>query len=1584
MMSGIRMRSILLTLALCLFAFIAWKGGIALRDTARNAMAHLEGPAAELLSEAMGREVVLERLDASKRGRIELKGLRIASEDLLKNGAVIEAPRAEAVYDPDRLLSSLSSPLDALTSIDLYSPYLLIERDRENKFNLQRLLKRKRPPAKPVTFRGVARVHSARVEYRDFNVRALPSPQSNLATISATIDGSSSSALRIAARGIGDGYRVGPAECEGSFVAETGALRLRIGVDSQDGPYWLRFFSNLADPRIERGTAHATIDVWKAKKNDFLTASVNVAVKDATVRTAMSREPIKRVRGNVVLRTGYPMPFLMDLSGDLAGVDTRLFGSLFVHPETGLRGALTASTSKLTPAGLRRIVPEKSIPSFLIPDAAIALKVWASVSDGHWSTSLKVATNSMKVMSLPMKTVRAEARYQDGILTVPRVEALLAGSKLHAGGIMNTRADTLRWIVDVPPTSARALTQSKVPVDAKVSGRILVQGRTSRPVTEAIVMTAGGRYEGISFRDVVAELGLQNGRVQIKRAQGTVAGGDAFIAGAVGLDGSSDLMGFVRGVDLKQVGKAVAAGGLEGSGFADVRVTGPILDPKVRAEFQILGGAFKPWTSDMISGKALWNNNILALSDVLVARYPAQVALGGFAARGKDGVFDLNFEAEMQTGRLERLLADGGAENVPLTGLVAGRIQVTGNTKSPTVVGDALVTDAMASGFPVDRASGTFSYENGVLRVPYADAEGENIFVRGSDFMLTEGKLNGRFEADSIAFTRSWQPLAPYASLEGWLAVSEGEVSGTTKAPVLAAKVSGDALRVNGLEMDTTRASVAWDGETLRVENAEFKRHGEAVISAPMVAWRTGSESLDADIRTDGLQIADVLGALSRSPWIQTDPKAQAVRQALLQLPENLGGAITIRTKTTGDLKDVSLDADLSIADVRFGDQKLDRVALSGHVKNALFDKGQVRDALVEVPPDGLVVESGDMYVSGEFRGRWSGNIEAASLNAVNVPMAIASAFLPERFRGVDGMTTAFISAEGPMRAPVIRASLESDHITYNGAELIDRLATQAITVAEHKIDVNGIQMNAHGQTVEAEGEIPFRWSPIGIPQDEPIRVSASMEPQSLAVLQAIARAAGKGTPGEATGKVEGSLTAGGTLLDPKLNGYVELKDAGIGVKGLQNRFEGIHARVDFSGAGATISDLQILTPPGTGSLKAVPDSRISVRTGPDGKMQVNANVGLVLDNFLLDEQRNALDMGERFKGLVSGKVTMRGDVRAPLISGDIEINEVDFAPPSMVNAAMVAERKLSTDPRFDLSLTAGRNVLVRSSLYRVRVDDRAPVADRRIRLSGTLSDPVIQGAMTSREGVVYYPTARFRLKEARLDLRYPPLSTGTDQTASAFRITAKAETRVTAQVNGRNRPVNVELSVDGPNDGFGQMPGIEAEVPFRMVLRSLPSLPERQLLALFTREESLTQLASGGTTAEQVLWKETVNVLRSSVLPQALSGVESVFGRLLALEDLTLDYAEQERALSVSASKRLTKNLVVTYSQPLNAVGESASYDLTLSYELTGNLRLSLSHQQGPYLISKVGMAGPTRSVSSAQSTLRDTSLLLEGSLNF
>jgi autotransporter translocation and assembly factor TamB len=1594
-------------------------GGLSVYALLISATRHLDRVLVQVLEKALRREVHIESVEAMRPGKIRVTGLSIANGKTFADGVLLRAPDTQVQYRFWDLVRGRIDPVGSIESATITNPYLLIVRDNKNHFNLQELFPKTKKPPKASPFRGIVRLRGGTVRFDDFAARGLPLPQTNVLTaLDVTVE-AGAPPLMVARLSANGGTRAGRIYGQGSIEPETGGFTFGLRGDSDRLDYWSKYLANIRGLDVSAGRGMANVRIWKPRAREPISLVADVTVRDGVASTNYVKAPITGVTGRVTVRTGHPLETLVNLSAMAAGIPVRAEGSVFVGKDG--RVALTARADGVTTAQLRRLTPV-TLPAWIKPLAPASVQaqiygpVSAPVAVANVQLSRAILYNSV------VEGVNARVRYEDDVVYVPSLTATAQGRAVTARGQYNLRTKDIRLIAGVPGVSARALGLQNLPLTGSLATRVVVTGTSAAPEAGVLVTVTNGRFGKVPFNRLAARVAVSGRTIHVQNAVATLPGATIRARGDVGMDGPLHLAVDADGVNLGLLLPAVGYPDISGTAYFQGNIVGTISDPHVQGRARIFNADVRGNRIDYAVGRMAASSHDIHLKGVTVARYPAQGVISGVATIRRDGQVGLNMVAKLQTGRVESLLQQAG-----ISPLAEGNVRtpnnvvIGGTLASPRIEGRVVVTAATVGGYPVNQASARVRFAGGVVEATDVEAISNAGGSIGATIM-TIPMLRLRddhfetpkpFTATSIHLVRFAGLGAPYARLTGALDITEGYISGTTEDPSISALVTVPTLSVNGEHFDNATARVRYSDRRVEVDDLSISRKGREIVSIPRAAWNEATRAGSAEIEVDSLAATDVLTVLKKSEWMYTTPEGRRVDSALSRMDrmevhwEN--AALTVaKTANHGDVagplhlsvsgNNVSVDGAVMVTGLQMEDQKLDRVSLMGRAEN-LHTVNRRLLGRIAVPPDGFQIDSGDMGVSGRFLGTIGGTLDSR-LDAINIPLSYTRLFLPSKYKSptyaLQGGLTVTVEATGDWDEPEMIASVSGKEIRVGNRRTPFSIRTSAIELRNVAggavLRAQNIGLLSQDHSIRFEGEVPFDWLTKSIPDGRPLNLTASVDEQGLDLLSVLFGSGENGPIEMAKGSVAGTVGLTGTVSHPEWNGYFRVADGAVKLRMLDTTFQNITADLDLDpdGQQLVVKTLSAESSSGKGRVAVVPGGTVSIPALDAGIAAIAPNLAVTLDHFRIEEKANGLGLGERVRGTLDtakdAPVLVAKGTRGPLLKGTILLSDVEVLPPTLTPPAMAAAGEPAFVPSFDLTLVVGKNVWVRNPLFRVRMDDTAPLIQRSLRVTNTLVQPHVEGQLTSKEGTFSYPTARFRLTDADIRVHYPAVQdifgAGGVEGASSFSISADAQARLMAEVSGRRQPVNVYLHVEGPTataPATGESGGAFSSLaPYHITLRSSPSIPERQLVALITREDALQQIAQGGNT-QDILRQETMNILQSSVLPEALSGLESRLGQAFGLESLSLDYTVATSAVSVTASKRIADRLVLTYVRPIGDSTAGDAYTVGLSYQIKPRLQLTLQQQKGPFLPTAHAAAVPT-----GESNIIDTQILIEGSFPF
>jgi hypothetical protein len=104
----------------------------------------------------------------------------------------------------------------------------------------------------------------------------------------------------------------------------------------------------------------------------------------------------------------------------------------------------------------------------------------------------------------------------------------------------------------------------------------------------------------------------------------------------------------------------------------------------------------------------------------------------------------------------------------------------------------------------------------------------------------------------------------------------------------------------------------------------------------------------------------------------------------------------------------------------------------------------------------------------------------------------------------VDGALDLSLIADGVPESPELTLSATVNQLAYGGYT-IDQILFSQIEVREGAIQTDDALIRMDDYQARLSGRLPFHWSPISIPDDEPIRIQARLREQPLTLLSLFA-----------------------------------------------------------------------------------------------------------------------------------------------------------------------------------------------------------------------------------------------------------------------------------------------------------------------------------------------------------------------------------------------------------------------------------------------------------------------------------------------
>jgi hypothetical protein len=492
--------------------------------------------------------------------------------------------------------------------------------------------------------------------------------------------------------------------------------------------------------------------------------------------------------------------------------------------------------------------------------------------------------------------------------------------------------------------------------------------------------------------------------------------------------------------------------------------------------------------------------------------------------------------------------------------------------------------------------------------------------------------------------------------------------------------------------------------------------------------------------------------------------------------------------------------------------------------------------------------------------------------------------------------------------SPELTLSATVNQLAYGGYT-IDQILFSQIEVREGAIQTDDALIRMGDYQARLSGRLPFHWSPISIPDDEPIRIQARLREQPLTLLSLFAPI----DPERTRGTIDAVLEIEGTLAQPQPRGRLQIADGALALSDLRTALEGIGLQVEFSGQEARIVQAQARSSEG-GNL------RVEGAIDLSGEQAI-ANLTLHADGLTLREPKLPVLEGSA-QAVISGAVQVQGTLTEPQVQGALRVKRgFLYLPPELPERT--AGEPLPINPRFDLRVDIADEFTLRNPNLDARMEGA-------LQIGGALQAPKLAGEFNLRGGALSLPTARLRIEPDSVARLNYPFTNAAGETIARIELDVRASTSVVApDFTGDPIRYRVEVNVRGPLDD-----------PERLQLTARsdpPGLSEQRILSLLGRGQVLAAIARGDDPA-RVFREQLGDILTAQVLPGLLAPLETGIAEAFDLEQFTLDYTGL-RPASLYLVKNLFDGVGIAYRRGIGVAGNE--YQARLFYRLPFRNRL-------------------------------------------
>jgi autotransporter translocation and assembly factor TamB len=1154
-----------------------------------------------------------------------------------------------------------------------------------------------------------------------------------------------------------------------------------------------------------------------------------------------------------------------------------------------------------------------------------------------------------------LRHLHGSLAFSQGQLLLPNLKAEFAGRPVLGKLWLDTRPDTPELRVYA---TVKGLPLQRVPFlrEQSLSGEadiaLLAHGRINAPVVEANVLVDALRYANQRVGGLRARLQYANDALKIPLATLQGALGAVQVSGEIlnitdeeprfdlGIDASevdlnllAQLLGYEGGAVQNGAGESLR---LDGVGYLTAQLRGSVKSPEAVAEMVVFDGRL----GDIGAEIAVVNLNLLErevrIAQLQILRRAAQLLASGAIQLPELSEQPVRFSLNGDLYEFDLAsVPDWLRRELPLVGLASGNFELEGEPRQWT-----LRARLNAESIQYDQ---TLLRENTAQIVVEArdsvvQVQAESVQAQLGGGTLTasgQWRSDGRFEAHWALENASLGVLTPYLPVEYRLsgrATAKGTASGAWDASTVNLQLVGSQIALNDVPLGEVEATATVSPAQENPENNEAQGQEAAEAQGDsadlrlmaQITVRTPNGEATVDLQRYDFERQQIQLTAETTPlpieWLRRVARAvpDLVPPAVAERLETLQGQVQASLSLTGALQEPTASLRLNAETLEWRGQPLGSLNLQAEWAGASDirdladapDATRARETLRRLRTQHATLQRLDWQADTarlEARGVYTPERLTADVEIAQLPLRWARLWEPS-LPAFDGNLDLSLLAAGAPESPELTLSATVNQLAY-GDYTIDQILFSQIEVREGVIQTDDALIRMGDYQARLSGRLPFRWSPLSIPDDEPIQVSARLREQPLTLLGLFLPI----DPARTQGTLDASLEIGGTLAEPQPRGYLQITNGALALQDLNTALQEVGLQVAFDGREAQIVQAHAKSSAGGGL-------RVAGNIDLTGE-KPTANLTLYADALTAAEPKLPV-LGGSALAVVSGAVQIQGALTEPTVQGALRVPRgFLYLPPELPERT--AGEPLPVNPRFDVRITIADDFTLRNPNLDARLEGA-------LQVGGSLQAPTLSGEFSLQGGVLNLPTARLRLEpESVARLNYP-FTSATGETIARIELDVRASTSVVApDFTGDPTRYRVEVDVRGPLDDPERL---------QMTARSdPPGLSEQRILSLLGRGQVLAAIARGADPA-QVFREQLGDILTTQVLPGLLAPLEAGIAEAFDLEQFTLDYTGL-RPASLYLVKNLFDGVGIAYRRGIGVAGNE--YQARIFYRLPFRNRL-------------------------------------------
>lgn len=1141
---------------------------------------------------------------------------------------------------------------------------------------------------------------------------------------------------------------------------------------------------------------------------------------------------------------------------------------------------------------------------------------WGTFKKPNFSGQIHLA--QVQAEEYALKKIRSRFLFAQDTLYMPDLQAEYEGAAIegHAKIEITKKQPQFQLyarsreldLAKLPPTKGKEL-------QGKLFAQLIAQGTLDKPIVHINLSGARMQFRKVKFGSLRARLEYRDKEWLLRTASVSGEQGYVQVSGKY-FNNQLDLNVAANEIDLNRLnidGRRILDDPtlldeneleIDGIAYLQGKVLGPLENPRFKGQVKVFDARVGRVGLEAAILSLNANSERVNFIGVELYRRSAKVSGSGNIVLAQAGKAKPSPELDLRLEAQDISLEDTTAWlNAPLVvrGLLQGEAVVRGTFENPVITGGIRTEQALLDQVPIESAQATLSYRQRVgLSVEEAVIHTANGTLNLAGTLSPEQELWFTLKGDSLALNALAPYLPPEYLLDGTANLA-GEFYGTLTKLNGSASLQVDGLTLNRAELGAIKGLLKAENGAWELEDGVLQAKDGNLI-ARSLRYDPETETLIGDGEIQNLSI-DWANEIAQRSVSGIDPSLQSRLNAV-------NGTINATWHISGSARQPAVSIDGTLVDLSMRDEPLGTVSLQAgwSEESATLDRFLWRAGEAQLVANGRIEPEGVMELDAELS---------------NLPIQWIRLWDPS-LPPIGGSLDMTLLASGQTKSPDMRMSATLTDLTYREEEetggtdagatsipLIERILFSEVRVQEGSIETEDAQISHQGYIARLSGKLPFHWSPLTVPRDEPLNVTLSVREQPLDALHLMAMVDTERTEG----MLDANLQITGTLDSLEPTGSLLIKQGELAWKGVDTFLKDINLTLNFR-EGIAVLEPTTLSSSAGGTLR-IESAQADLSNGLKGTMQVQ----MIMDGFRIDETK-PFDVAAPAKGSLYGNIQVRGPLESPQVEGNLNVRNGSLRLPDEWESR--AEKKTyAINPRFNVEVIIDKGFDLNNSSLQARMEGA-------VSINGSLQQPTATGVFSVARGTLTLPTARLRISPDSTILFSYPVENFEGELAARLDLNLQATTHVVAtDFTGDPQRYLIELDIRGPLDDPEN---------FRMTARSdPPGLSERRILTLLGRGSALEALA-GGRSPSEVFREQLSDVVTGQLLPTLLDPLETGIATSFGLEQFVLDYNPLS-PLSIYLVKNLFDGVGVSYRRTFSSA--ASQYELRLFYRLPFRNRL-------------------------------------------